>query len=107
MTHDELLNAHPLLQSAECGVSVPHGWIALVHDLMSKLEAIGGVRVDQIKQKFGSLRVYVAYKAALHNAEVDRLIDDAEDVASRTCEVCGADGKLVGYRVRCSDHRAK
>jgi len=109
MTLDELIQAHPILQNVECGVDVPPGWVALVHDLATKLEAIRGVKIEQLKQKLGGLRCYLVYLGAIHNAEADRLIDEAEDVAGRTCEVCGAEGSTVrsaaGYlTVRCQEH---
>jgi len=110
MTLDDLVRAHPILQNTECEIDVPPGWVPLVHDLATRLEAIGGVRVEQVKQKLGGLRCYLGYMGAIHNAEADRFIDEAEDMAGRTCEVCGAEGSLArsstGYfTVRCPGHQ--
>jgi len=44
------------------------------------------IQVRQIKEKFGTLRVYVANATY----EVDGMIRLAEVIASRTCEFCGS-----------------
>lgn len=58
----------------------------------------------QIKEKFGTLRVYV------HNStdRVEALIDFAEGMSAVTCEVCGKPGKLDSthgwVKTHCVDH---
>jgi len=45
--------------------------------------------IVQVKEKFGSLRVYVNYS----NEEIDNYIRFAESMSYRTCEKCGAPGE--------------
>ena len=76
-------------------IDVGPGWRPLVARLEADLFRIGwdGER-GQIKEKFGALRVYCSGdgRAALWYA-----IDRAAHVSTRTCETCGAPGRLRGY----------
>lgn len=61
------------------------------------------VTVDQVKEKFGTLRFY--YSGG--DETVDGMVRMAETMSSLTCEVCGNKGKLGGrgwYSTRCKDH---
>jgi len=62
-----LIEAHPLLfrgQAPYIPSHVPEGWYALIDKLCSDLEALlgpeacAGFQVEQIKEKFGTLRFY-------------------------------------------------
>ena len=46
--------------------------------------------VQQVKEKFGALRFYVDRE----DSEISAMIDLAEEISSRTCEVCGSPGTL-------------
>lgn len=84
--------------------SPPPGWYDLIWTLSEKLEPLG-VKVVQVKSKFGGLRFYIAGG----NDESHRLIDEAERVSEETCEVCGKVGKTSGrgwLRTRCAEHEA-
>lgn len=77
------------------GFQVGPGWrpivLRLLDDLRRAAEGDGApVRIRQIKEKFGELRVYVrgGGQAALD------AIGAAEQEASATCETCGAPGRL-------------
>jgi len=78
------------------------GWLGILAGLLPDLVAADPVvRIGQVKEKFGSLRVYV-------DAEVERvsvLIAAAERVSAVTCEICGdsgVTGQLNGWwSVRC------
>lgn len=77
------------------------GWYDLIDELSAKIETIivemknRGKPEDrlpgaaQVKQKFGGLRFYM-YNAT---QEIYNLIHEAEERSSRTCEICGAEGK--------------
>ena len=59
--------------------------------LLEQLDSSGGLpdlRVSQIKQKFGDLRVYVRGGDERTEAQIAR----AQDVSRNTCEWCGALG---------------
>jgi hypothetical protein len=88
----------------DCG----EGWWAIIADLDRDIAAIApDYRVQQIKEKFGGLRFYCALPDGSEDERIDGLIDVAEAAAARTCEVCGAAGRLRqgGWlRTLCDDH---
>jgi len=47
-------------------------------------------KASQIKEKFGTLRVYMTYETN----EIERFISEAENLSSKTCEECGSIGVL-------------
>ncbi len=79
------------------------GWYDIIYNASVEIEAIAERMKDQgiednllpaasqIKEKFGTLQIYV------HNAteEIDEIIDKAEALSEVTCERCGHPGKLV------------
>lgn len=72
----------------------PEGWDQIIVKLVEDLEKIAWdhylkLHIMQIKQKFGKLRV-------LHdnaNDEAKERIEAAEEESTRTCQICGAEGK--------------
>lgn len=91
------------------------GWYLLVSDLVKSCqEIVPDIRFPQIKEKFGVLRVYVAYpyddngNTLVTKQDQDRvqaIIFQAEELSSRICELCGDSGSgrdLYGWQVtRC------
>jgi hypothetical protein len=79
------------------GIECQTGWNQLLHNLFTKLEGYLAVnpekfincefpfRIDQIKEKFGTLRFYVSGAAS---DEMMIAIDDAEVQSAKICEVC-------------------
>lgn len=68
----------------ECG----DGWYGLIYSMCKELEAIGGFEPLQIKQKYGTLRVY-------GNCADERgyeIIDKYEELSATVCEECGENG---------------
>lgn len=43
------------------------------------------IRIMQIKEKFGELRIYLSH----YTEELDEMISEAEDKSYNTCETCG------------------
>lgn len=79
------------------------GWYPLIATLLDALERIAtdsqpGLRVVQIKEKFGGLRVYIEGAAEFDedgkSTEVGALIRGACQDALHVCEFCGEDGEL-------------
>lgn len=70
---------------AECGP----GWLPAIIPVLELCER-DGVRVAQIKEKFGTLRISVDDGTE----DVYAAIREAESIAARTCEECGAPGVL-------------
>lgn len=90
-------------------VSVGEGWFKLVEDICQiiterNVDKQRDVLVYQVKPKFGRLRFYCTgitdYEAGV--------IDLAEKLSGKTCEVCGCIGGVVNldgyYTARCKLH---
>lgn len=110
---DALRDRHPRLLTPidrwNPRIDVLDGWRDIVCGLLADLEAMGlpELRITQVKEKFGLLRVYVNDG----NETVAARIKVAIEVSAETCEACGAPGTLekVGgwYAVRCPGCRSK
>lgn len=80
------------------GIECGNGWFELLRQLLIDLEAINNDRTEgipkayaeQIKQKFGELRFYIAYA----DDQMDEEIKLATGRSRRTCECCGKPGEL-------------
>jgi len=77
------------------GFECSDGWFGIVDDLCSKImEHCKTNNVDvpkalQVKEKYASLRFYVVSA----DDTVYNLIDNAEKQSTKTCEICGKEGK--------------
>lgn len=88
------------------------GWYQLIYDCMGEIENlykekgadINTLRIEQIKEKYGGLRVYVGN---FING-VDDIIDKYETKSYEVCEICGEPGELKvngrWYRTVCNKH---
>lgn len=114
------------------GFDVGDGWFDIVYELSSKLENfIKNFKSEvcefcyyapnecpcpefkplrpkavQVKEKFGLLRFYMSHSSD----EIDEYIRAAVAKSKVTCELCGAEGKLVGevwLSVRCAPCEAE
>lgn len=74
------------------------GWEPLIRELSEKLQAEvdkmppeekESFVVEQVKEKFGTLRYYVSH----YTDKINDLIQEAEEKSAVTCENCGAPGK--------------
>jgi hypothetical protein len=66
-------------------------------------DAVCQVVVDQVKEKFGTLRFY--YSGG--DERIDGMVRMAESMSGLTCEECGAPGKSRGggwVRTLCDEH---
>lgn len=80
---------YPISFGFECG----DGWFKIINNLIKKIDKLdvnNEVRIFQIKEKFGGLRVYV--EGGLTDEMYD-LIEKAETKSYKTCENCGKPGK--------------
>lgn len=103
-------------QQCEAYTECPEGW----WETVKKVEAVllaEGVKVAQMKEKFGELRVYWDRPEEWNDLEdetfhdkceqIDCLIDIADWVCQETCMVCGEKGTLHNERwinVLCEGH---
>lgn len=74
------------------------GWNDLIDDTLDKIFSIDEhFTVEQIKEKFGQLRLYGTSSYEHGSAQESRIfhiIQDAEERSGRTCEICGLPGRL-------------
>lgn len=91
------------------GPQVGPGWFRIVEELEEALEGMP-IRILQIKEKFGQLRVYYEYETPASHEQavlVSQVLQVAADKAAKTCEICGEPGKLSNINVlgvRCETH---
>jgi hypothetical protein len=110
---------HPMEPFAMFGFECDDGWFDLLKDLISNIKEKYNdpayehefniadekivLKVDQIKEKYGTLRFYVN----CCNGEIGRLIKQAEEISETTCEECGKEGSMrekgLWYSVRCDE----
>jgi len=84
---------------------LPPGWAGIYSTLIAELEELrSDVKVEQAKEKFGELRVYIDKGSE----EIYRLIDKATKQSRSACEICGAPAALRDldghFSTRCDEH---
>lgn len=88
----------------------PLGWMLPVHDSCVKLAAYSNdIKIQQVKEKFGGLRIYVSIDDKSDEAynEAYNIIAEAEHQCATRCQECGAPGKKISkewIRVACPIH---
>lgn len=109
---------------AHGGLAIGDGWLPLVEQLMDYLQfqhdknGYPQCVFEQVKEKFGSLRVYVKWEACTSNTaeygikfnrtaeNLQNLIDFVSFQSSKVCELCGQPGSIRGehwVQCRCDD----
>ena len=86
---------------------MPGWWPLLVeaHERISRIDP--GYQVDQFKEKFGGLRLYIRPSDRGLMREIDRVVGDLEGCSQRMCERCGRPGTLRKGRwvkTLCDEH---
>jgi hypothetical protein len=112
MNDKTLKNKYKKITASNLEVRVGEGWSTLVEgaleciELHCRLRGTMQAKISCIKEKFGTLRIY------LHptNDYINGIIAYAEHLSSVTCESCGKPGTLIKSmcaRVRCEDCERK
>ena len=93
------------------GIEHGYGWFGLTLPIIKEIRLYNNINsdnqihIDQIKEKFGSLRIYVSGEPDY----MDAMIKKAEYESEHICEVCGARGENEAidgwYRTLCKDHK--
>jgi hypothetical protein len=116
--HD-LMRQYPRLFEGYGCPTVGDGWQDLLERALARIAAAvahdgakASVRISQIKEKFGTLRLYFDSRSLSKKAlaSVDEAVELAEARSACTCEECGAEGRLYDrggwYLTRCPRHSA-
>jgi hypothetical protein len=113
ITKENLIEKYPFLfarkklgMELSCmhwGISVGDGWLTILDELSQELsEKCPDIQYEQIKEKFGHLRIYTHP----YNKEAQEIINRYEQLSSKICEECGNPGKMndKGWlKVTCDD----
>lgn len=95
-----LLNDYPFV---ECSIDVGDGWYDILQNCLEQVYTFpihSEIRIVQIKEKFGCLRIYWEIKNSnidyndIVITELDVLFKYAENMSQYTCENCGKPGEL-------------
>jgi len=77
------------------GICVGDGWYDIVDELCSEISKIKGVYAEQIKEKFGELRLYLFFddnEFTGNKMEIHDIVKRYEIKSSKTCEITGKPG---------------
>ena len=70
------------------------GWYPILNELQARLSAIDpGYEVQQVKEKFGTLRFYWSWSEDASDEAIkagEEVVSEAERLSATTCEVCGS-----------------
>lgn len=101
-----------------CAFEFDKGWYEIIYDLGMKIvsfcdhQNIKYPHIQQIKEKFGTLRFYYCWQEDVVQEYKDIVKDwvlEAERLSELTCESCGASGQLLVsdgiWAVTCNTHR--
>jgi len=71
------------------------GWAPILDELHRDVVALDpDYTVEQVKEKFGSLRAYLTYR----DPAIAALVQAAQQRSAQTCEECGAPGLIRNRR---------
>jgi hypothetical protein len=74
--------------------AVGPGWHPLLLRLHTQLLALDAdYQVEDLKEKFGAVRVHIATTSGPAEPDVRRLVLSVEEQSATTCEFCGATGR--------------
>jgi hypothetical protein len=95
-----------MLANADRIQDIRSGWVPIILVTLEKMWAIDpDLKIRQIKQKLGGLRLYYDSQ---HHDELAPLVSEAEFLCGETCEECGRGGSIFksdGWiRTLCKEH---
>ena len=108
--YDKLKSIFPFV--AECSIECGDGWSELIWNMCVEIDdaylnsgSETEITILQCKEKFGSLLVHYSEPELNAVGFLDSIIEKYERLSEHTCEICGAEGRMVKddywIRVRC------
>lgn len=104
-------------KNIRCGAYAPEGWKSEIEQTLAHIEALSNlagtnVSINQIKIKFGALRIYFTVPEHcehrnLLNSSINGLISATESRTSAICKVCGEFTLHKGVNPFCEEHTPK
>lgn len=77
------------------GIECDDGWAGMIDRTLGKLRKLyPKIKVVQIKEKFGELRIYTGGTPYQHTRRIAYIITLAERESANTCEICGKPGTI-------------
>lgn len=117
---EKFRQAYPLLMKqrednsfVRFGLEVGPGWYPLIFELFGLINDMQrrtglAAGISQVKEKFGTLRIYARMPCDSAQESIIEML--FETLSARTCDLCGAAGRLGshdGYwSTKCESHRA-
>ena len=74
--------------------SVNPGWWAILDTYIPQILAIDPKAQIEVKEKFGTLRIWVGSENVEDCSVFDPIIEAAEEASKMVCEICGSPGQL-------------
>lgn len=104
----EILNEYPFIYRPTdkgydpfslFGFEIGNGWNNLILDIFDKIKELDypiSLHILQIKEKFGELRFYYAVQDSTDKQfeDIQKIINEAEEKSTTTCEICGKEGYI-------------
>lgn len=110
---NDLINIYPKAFEGDWyGFECKDGWYDIIEPVIKAIHEHNSsitnpqereIYPEQVKEKYGTLRFYTNYVTA----EIDRLVNEAENKSVTTCERCGKKGELICARwlyTACPEH---
>jgi hypothetical protein len=105
----QLENAYPNFLKLTYGFEIGYGWLSIIESFLERASAYQEhIRIVQIKEKFGTLRIYYENKYPeddddfVPNEEANNmirnLVEEAEFKATITCFSCGTEQNVTRKR---------
>ena len=101
----------PTVSCMAWGIECGEGWYPIIDKLSAKLIEVYGDKIEyaQIKEKFGTMRVYIDFLAEdINRMEVFDLISEYEAMSGIICERCGNPASIRNIRgwlsTLCDEH---
>ena len=78
-------------QSPNFNIECAKGWNDILENMFKEfIKENIKLRISQIKEKYGSLRVYIEFPGSMEDySKTEKIIHKAEEESRKTCELCG------------------